>query len=112
MNKTYLNEYYPHGISMEQRYFELGKSCTKIVLRDWIKLIVLCAIVALIGYFCFTFGQEPWFGHILFVIGAIGTLIGLIGIGVYCACLRYLARAELLYNTRVAGQDGQSRTSP
>lgn len=108
MNKTYLNAYYPTGITMEQHYFELGKRYTKIALREWFKLLIVCAIVALIGYFCLRFGQEPWFGQLLFLIGDIGVLVALIGIFVYHAGLHHLAHAELLYNTRIAGQEKQS----
>ena len=53
-------------------------------------------------------GQEPWFGQLLFLIGDIGVLVALIGVFVYHAGLHHLAHAELLYNTRIAGQEKQS----
>lgn len=104
MEKKYLDKYYPTPMSMEERLFEVGRNRTGVKFSTWVKTLVAGLIVSLFGYLLIGADSDTYeFGMFVFGIGDLIFVIGAIGIAIYCAGLRCLERAELLYNTRCAG---------
>ena len=102
MKRSYLVSYYPDGISMEDRLFTAGERNTRIPLGTWVAVLVVGVVVAVIGMLI---AMEEDFGYFFFSLGDLAITVGAVGMGVYFSGLRCLERAELLYNTRVAGKE-------
>lgn len=105
MEKKYLKEFYPEGISMEEYYFLKGQQCTQTSLGSWIAMIIIGFFVSLFGaLFLIATYDAVILGAIVTSVGGLMMLIGSIGIAVYNYGLKCLFHAELLYNTRCAGK--------
>ena len=105
MENKYRNTYYPDGITAEERLFVAGQKCTQTPIDTWIKTALVGFCISLLGAIIASLSNEALdFGMIVFSIGDLVLLIGLVGIGVYFRGLHYLERAELLYNTRRASK--------
>ena len=102
MKKSYLDAYYPDGISMENRLFVTGGRNTRIPMKTWLIVLGIGIAVAALGL---VIAFEEDFGYVLFTLGDVAVTIGAVGVGIYCAGLHCLERAELLYITRVAGKE-------
>lgn len=105
MDRQHLDSFYPDHVSMENRLFAEGRNLTKVSPRKWSILILASIPLNLIG---FSDPEELWF---FLVLGGLMTFIGFLGIACYYAGLHSLERAELLYNTRMAGEYVMHRTS-
>lgn len=114
MEKRYLENYYPQGISMEERLFEIGANNTRIPPSSWIAAIAAGTGIAFVGVLIASFSYSATaFGVGLLCIGGLVVLIGTFGLSAYYNGLRCLERAELLYNTRVAGRnEAQTQSTP
>ena len=101
MDNNHLKLYYPDGISMEQRLFELGGRLTRSGIGSWIPNIALGIVLAVLGVLIITASYDGVvIGSIVFGLGDLLVLIGIFGISRFIYGLRCLERAELLYNTR------------
>lgn len=109
MENKYREMYYPNKTTMEERLFVAGQRCTATPIKIWLKTLLIGLLVALFGLAIASAGD---FGIFLFVVGDLVFLIGLIGICVFMQGLRYLERAELLYNTRRASKDRDEKPAP
>ena len=109
MDGRYLGSYYPDGRSMEQRLFEAGRRRTKIAPWKWLCALLLGAFFSLIGFLIAIEAFEG-FGAFLCLISGFVALVALTGIFWYLSGLRLLERAELLYNTRLAGKTPEDNT--
>lgn len=106
MKQNYLDAYYPDGISMEDRLFNEGARRTEIPINTWVTTLVVGFAMALFGLILFITSYDLYeFGMILFCLGDLVLIAGACGVGFYYSGFRYLERAELLYNTRVAGRE-------
>ena len=111
MKKSYLDSYYPDGISAEQRLFNAGARCTRVSLPTWLKTIGIGIAISIFGLIISSIDYELFeFGMVVFYAGDLAVTIGIIGLFVYLTGLHYLERAELLYNTRLAGKEEQDIT--
>lgn len=97
MDKKYRNEFYPNNETAEERLFRWGRACTKVPPAKFVVAAVLGFVALFLGI-GFIFDG----GVFLVVPGGLAYLIGIIGIIVYFCGLKFLERAELLYNTRKA----------
>ena len=105
MENKYRNTYYPDGITAEERLFVAGQKCTQTPIDTWIKTALVGFCISLLGAIIASLDYDAMtFGMVVFSIGDLVLLIGLVGIGVYFRGLHYLERAELLYNTRRASK--------
>lgn len=105
MENKYRNTYYPDGITAEERLFVAGQKCTQTPIDIWIKTALIGFCISLLGAIIASLDYDAMtFGMVVFSIGDLVLLIGLVGIGVYFRGLHYLERAELLYNTRRASK--------
>lgn len=106
MNKTYLRTYYPEEISAEDRLFQAGKECTSVPVATWVKLMLVGLGIGLFGMLVGLADYDAAvFGGILGSAGGLLFMAGIYGIARFNTGLHYLERAELLYNTRVAGRE-------
>ena len=105
MENKYRHTYYPNGITAEERLFVAGQKCTQTPIDTWIKTALIGFCISLLGAIFASLDYDAMtFGMVVFSIGDLVLLIGLVGIGVYFRGLHYLERAELLYNTRRASK--------
>ena len=102
MKRSYLTTYYPNGISMEDRLFTAGERNTRIPMGIWLSVLGVGIAVAVLGLLV-AFEEED-IGFFLFGLGDLAVAVGITGVGIYAAGLHCLERAELLYNTRMAGK--------
>ena len=107
MKRSYLVTYYPDGISMEDRLFDAGERKTRIPMGIWLMVLGIGVAVAVLGILI---AMEADFGYFLFTLGDIATVVGATGVGVYLSGLHCLERAELLYNTRMAGKEEEEES--
>lgn len=106
MKKSYLDAYYPDGMSAEDRLFRDGNRMTKTPLRTWLNTLLIGVVVSVLGFILMVSDSDAsGFGVIAFGIGDLVLLVGIWGISMYYSGLRALERAELLYNTRLAGRE-------
>ena len=113
MKKSYLDRFYPDGMSAELRLFNAGARCTRVSLASWRTTIIIGVIISVIGLIVSAVDYELMgFGMFLFGAGDLIASIGIIGLVVYFNGLRYLERAELLYNTRLAGREEEDVAAP
>jgi hypothetical protein len=105
MDRNYVAKYYPTIETMEQRNFRVGANLTRVPLPTFFVMLAVGFGLGLLGLLISFVDYEFFeFGMFIFAVGDLFFAIGLGGIGLYFAGLRYLERAELLYNTRIAGE--------
>ena len=106
MDKHHLNNYYPDGISMEDRLFEMGAARTNINLGA----SVLISLVGLLlgGLGALVAIDNTSAGVVMMSLGGLGVIVGIFLISLYNSGFKCLMQAELLYNTRMAGMGGAS----
>lgn len=110
MDKHTLSKYYPEGKTMEERLFELGAKLTRTSLSTWLTYLA-CSIFfitlgAMITAIAVEEGEEGLlvFGILFDSVAGVLIYVGIYGICRYNHGLHCLERAELLYNTRLAGK--------
>ena len=108
MTKAYIDAFYHEGITMEERLFLLGEKNTRISVTTWLGVLIAGIFLEILGYFMvFSFIGDAGevIGWILAVPGSIMFLVSIYFLWSYLFGLRCLERAELLYNTRLAGKE-------
>ena len=105
MDRNYVAKYYPTIETMEQRLFRLGANYTRVPLPTFFAMLVIGIVMGFLGIIIAFVDYEFYeFGMFIFAVADLIFAIGLFGVGLYFAGLRCLERAELLYNTRIAGE--------
>lgn len=109
MEKKYIDKYYPSGITMEDRLFEIGRKNTQLKSGTFLKNLIAGVLISVLGIIFMSADADAYeVGVFLFGVGDLLVIIGLAGISIYSYGLRCLERAELLYNTRCAGRKSDS----
>ena len=110
MDKQHLNAYYPTNETMEDRYFRIAQSRQRIPLKRWVTVAIVSFITSLFFLAIANISEEEAL-TIPFFLCFLVLIICIAGISVYLSGFHFLEKAELLYNTRVAGQEAAAKTA-
>lgn len=109
MDKQHLNTYYPTNETMEDRYFRIAQSRQRIPLRKWIVAAITSLVLGLFFGVIYSISEEEAV-TVFCLLYSVAFAISMAGISVYLSGFHFLEKAELLYNTRVAGQEAAAKT--
>ena len=103
MDNQHLNAYYPDRETMEDRYFSIAQSRQRITLQTW---LIAAGISFGAALFFLMIGSitEAAFFTFLFSAATLALVICIVGVSIYFSGYHFLEKAELLYNTRMAGK--------
>ena len=104
MDKQHLNAYYPNRETMEERYFRIAQSRQRIPLKTWATVAASSFIPSFFFLVVANVSEAEVFA-VFFFLCFIVFAISMAGVSVYLSGFHFLEKAELLYNTRVAGKE-------
>ena len=103
MDNQHLNAYYPDRETMEDRYFRIAQSRQRITLQTWL-IAAGISFGAALFFLMIGLITEAAFFAFLFYAATLALVICITGVSIYFSGYHFLEKAELLYNTRMAGK--------
>ncbi len=104
MDNQHLNAYYPNRETMEDRYFRIAQSRQRIPLKTWATTAASSLIPSFFFLVIANVSETEVFA-VFFFLCFIVFAISMVGVSVCLSGFHFLEKAELLYNTRMAGKE-------